>query len=221
MSRPRLLDLYCGAGGASAGYHRAGFDVLGVDHLPQPNYPFPFIEDDALEFLAWLVGVGRFAGEFDAIHASPPCQAFTAYGRTGLVGPYPDLIAATRALLEQSGLPWLIENVPGAPLHDPVVLCGTSLGIEVRRHRLFESSLPLLVPPCAHGQFFERKYPGSSNRPNGRTVCNVGEWRVPFDQQQAAMEIDWMTLEELSEAVPPRYTEVVGAQVLQQLQVAA
>jgi DNA (cytosine-5)-methyltransferase 1 len=213
-SRPRLLDLFCGAGGATMGYHRAGFDVVGVDIRPQPNYPFEFVQADALD-------PPVFWDDFDAIHASPPCQAFTMYGNTGLVGDYPDLIAPTRELLQATGLPYVIENVPGAPLENPTVLCGTSLGLEVRRHRLFETSWPLIVPPCAHGQFTERKYPGSSDRPNGRTVCNVGEWRVPLERQKQAMGVAWMTLEELSEAIPPAYTELIGHQLMQHLRVAA
>jgi DNA (cytosine-5)-methyltransferase 1 len=212
--RPRLLDLFCGAGGAAMGYHRAGFEVVGVDIRPQPNYPFEFVQDDALLRLE-----GPWPEQFDAIHASPPCQAFTVYGNTGNVGDYPDLIAPTRELLRATGLPWVIENVPGAPLENPTVICGTSLGLEVRRHRLFETNWSLMVPPCAHGQFAARKYPGSTNRPNGRTVCNVGEWRVPLAQQKRAMGIGWMTLEELSEAVPPAYTELIGHQLLQHLRV--
>lgn len=221
--RPRLLDLFCGAGGASVGYHRAGFDVVGVDLWPQPNYPYEFVQAEALEWLDTQVEDVRdgfwFSIPFDAIHASPPCQAFTVYGnnRAHVRQDHPDLVAATRELLEATGLPYVIENVPGAPLHDPIRLCGTSFGIPVRRHRLFESNVALMAPPCAHGQFTERNYPGSSNRPNGRTVCNVGEWRVPLDRQQEAMGIDWMTLPELSQAIPPVFTEHLGLQLLDHL----
>jgi DNA (cytosine-5)-methyltransferase 1 len=105
-----------------------------------------------------------------------------------------------------------MENVPGAPLMNPVRLCGTSFSIPVRRHRIFETSQPILVPPCNHAAFTERRFPGSSNRPNGRTVCNVGEWRVPLKQQQDAMQIDWMTMAELSQAIPPAYSEFIARQ---------
>jgi DNA (cytosine-5)-methyltransferase 1 len=197
------------------GYYRAGFEVVGVDIKPQPNYPFEFVQGDALKWLT--LGLAR---GFDAIHASPPCQAFTVYGNNkGHVRQdHPDLIEDTRILLEATGLPYVIENVPHAPLNSPIQLCGTSFGLEVRRHRLFESNIPLGGLPCDHKRFTERKYPGSSNRPNGRTVCNIGEWRVPLDVQKKAIDIDWMTLPELSQAVPPAYTEFIGKQLLSYLE---
>ena len=219
--KPRLLDLFCGAGGAAMGYHRAGFEVVGVDIKPQPNYPFEFHQADAFVWLEEQCLGPTWKWEPDAIHASPPCQAFTVYNNTGNVGEYPDLIEPTRELLRATGLPYVIENVPGAPLEDPVRICGTSLGLEVRRHRLFETNFLLFVPPCTHGQFTERKYPGSTNRPNGRTVANIGEWRVPLEQQKQAMGVDWMTLEELSESIPPAYTELIGHQLKQHIQAVA
>jgi len=204
--RPLMLDLFCGAGGAAMGYYRAGFDVVGVDREAQPHYPFRFVQADALTFP--LDG-------FDAIHASPPCQAFTMYRNNAshVRQDHPDLIAPTRERLEAGGVPYVIENVPGAPLRDPITLCGTALGLPVRRHRLFESNCPLVGPGCAHGAFTERRFPGSTNRPNGRTVCNVGEYRVPLPVQREAMDIDWMTLRELSQAIPPAYTELIGLQL--------
>ena len=214
--RPRILDLFCGAGGAAMGYHRAGFDVVGVDVVNQPHYPFSFFRGDALEYLV----SGDLAG-YDAIHASPPCQAFTVYrnARPGAEPRWPDLLEPTRELLEAAGLPWVMENVPGAPMADHhVTLCGTSFGIPVRRHRLFESSFPMLSVPCNHARFTERRFPGSSNRPNGRTVCNVGEYRVPLKVQKECMEVDWdVTLHELSEMVPPAMSEHIGAQLLQHI----
>lgn len=210
MSRPRLLDLMCGAGGAAMGYHRAGFEVVGVDINPQPNYPFEFHQMDAMD-----ATVAVWA--FDAIHASPPCQLFTVYrnNHKQTYKPVQNLIPETRDLLQATGLPYVIENVPGAPLHNPVQLCGTSFPpLEVRRHRMFESNIPLTAPPCDHGRLTVRKYPGSSNRPNGRTVCNVGEYRVPLAIQKVAMGVDWMTLPELSEAIPPAFTEHIGTQLL-------
>jgi DNA (cytosine-5)-methyltransferase 1 len=209
VTRPRLLDLFSGAGGAAEGYHRAGFDVVGVDHSFQPNYPFEHHQADALTFP--LEG-------FDAVHASPPCQAFTAYRRRGAgVGDgYPDLIAPVRARLAGAGVPWVIENVPGAPLVNPVQVCGSGLGLDVRRHRLFESNVPLWGVPCAHGTQAPRFAP-ASNRTALRRTVEVGVWRIPLEVQRAAMGIGWMTLGELTEAIPPAYTEHVGGQLLAEL----
>lgn len=197
--KPRILDLYCGGGGAAMGYHLAGFEVVG---------------GDALHFLEGL-GVSSF----DAIHASPPCQAFTVYGnnRAHVRDDHPDLIEPTREALETLGLPYVIENVPRAPLVNPIQLCGTSFGLLVRRHRLFESSVKLTAPPCDHGRFTERIFPGSTNRPNGRTVCNVGEYRVPLVAQAWAMEIDWLDLAGLSQAIPPAYTRHIGLQLRKEI----
>lgn len=214
--RPLLLDLFCGAGGAAMGYHRAGFEVVGVDIKPQPYYPFEFVQHDALTVLE---AIPFSLGKFAAIHASPPCQAFTVYGnnREHVRQDHLDLIDPTRRLLERTGKPWVMENVPGAPLRAPITLCGTSFGIPVRRHRLFESSVPLKGLPCDHGRFADRVYPGSSNRPNGRTVANIGEYRVPLDEQRICMQVDWMPLAELSQAIPPAYTEHIGKQLLEHL----
>lgn len=207
----KLLELYCGAGGAGTGYARAGWEVTGVDIYPQEHYPYPFIQADALAFP--LDG-------YDAIHASPPCQHWTMYRnvRKDIRTRYEDLVAPTRERLEASGVPYVIENVPGAPLENPVRLCGTSFGIPVRRHRLFELGRWKLaeIPACDHGRFTERRFPGSSNRPNGRTVCNIGEYRVPLRVQKECMEVDWpVTLHELSEMVPPCYTRFLGAKLLE------
>jgi DNA (cytosine-5)-methyltransferase 1 len=205
LMRLRLLDLFCGAGGCSVGYHRAGFDVVGVDIAPQPGYPFEFHRADAMTFP--LEG-------FDVIHASFPCQAKSAYRRKGHgVGDgYPNLIGRGRELLEATGLPYVIENVEGFrdDLRDPVMLCGSSFGLDVRRHRLFESNVPLTGPPCDHS-WQAARFPAATNRrPNSRRTVEVGVWRIPLDVQRRAMGIDWMTREELSEAIPPAYTEHVG-----------
>jgi len=224
--RLRLLDLFCGAGGAAQGYANAGFEVVGVDIKPQPRYPFEFVQADALTFLAfgawndqvpdeWFAACGD-AG-FAAIHASPPCQAFTAYKRRpNHVGEYPDLIGPTRQLLEETGLPWVIENVPRSPLFDPVTLCGSMFGLDVRRHRLFETSWPMMTPRCNHATQ-NGDYPQATNRKNRRKTAEIGVWRIPLDVQQRAMGIDWMTLEELSEAIPPAYTEFIGTQLMAHL----
>lgn len=213
MSRPFLLDLFCGAGGASAGYLRAGFEVVGVDIVPQPNYPFGFHQADALEF------VERYGSEFDVVHASPPCQFATAYRRRrGVAVDAVNLIPDTRAALEATGLPYVIENVEQAREHliDPVMLCGSAFGIDVQRHRLFESNVPLVGTPCDHSTWTP-KYPPATNRTNLRKTMEIGVWRIPLADQQREMGIGWMTLRELSQAIPPSYAEHVGGQLLAHL----
>jgi DNA (cytosine-5)-methyltransferase 1 len=196
----RALDLFCCAGGASTGLHRAGFEVVGVDIEPQPDYPFAFVQADALTFP--LDG-------FDFVWASPPCQAFTAYKRRpGHVRPRPNLIPATRQRLRDWGGHWVMENVEGArgALQQPVTLCGSMFGLDVRRHRLFETSFPVAQPPCRHGAQTPRFAP-ATNRTNLRSTVEVGVWRIPLEVQQRAMGIDWMPLEKLSQAIPPAYSE--------------
>ena len=225
MTRPRLLDLFCGAGGAAMGYHRAGFEVVGVDIAPQPHYPFEFHQADALTY--------PFDG-FDAIHASPPCQHYsTATKMQGLDAPdrHPDLIEPTRSRLFASGLPYVIENVRGAPLRASVQLCGTSFGLEgrgfyLRRHRLFETSFPILFAPhpCAHPRGLRAlDVTGHANGKRGGASYSP---RFPdlFDDlstRKLLMGIDWMTSDELSEAIPPAYTEWIGRQLLAVLERAA
>jgi DNA (cytosine-5)-methyltransferase 1 len=193
------------------GYSRAGFDVIGVDVKPQPRYPFQFVEQDALRVLTfWDLR------PYAAIHASPPCQAFTAYRRrgNGVGDGYPDLVAPVRALLEQKGLPWVMENVAGSPVRPMVHLCGSSFGLDVRRHRWFETTVPMMSPPCGHG-LQRPRFPQATNRANRRRTVEVGVWRIPLAVQQAAMGIDWMTLDELTEAIPPAYTEYIGGELLE------
>ncbi len=208
--RPRLLDLFCGAGGAAMGYHRAGFEVVGVDIKPQPNYPFTFWQVDALSVSLT---------DFDAIHASPPCQHFTKYRNAvkDIEDRYEDLLAPTRELLEGTGLPWVIENVEGAPLRNPVMLCGSMFDLDVRRHRLFEANWPLPEPdwPCRHKIWSPRYKPSTGRRPGSRLSIEIGSWDEPLDVQKRAMGVDWtITVRELSEAIPPAYTEWIGAQLL-------
>lgn len=229
MIAPILLDLFCCAGGAGMGYHRAGFEVFGVDVNSQPRYPFWFHQGDAIDVLFVLLAGGavtftRADGEthdlrladIAAVHASPPCQTFTAYRRKGHgVGDgYLNLIPETRMLVQQTGLPYLIENVQTAraELVAPVMLCGSSFHLDVRRHRLFESNVPLETPVCDHGWQAPRFAP-ATNRTNLRRTVEVGVWRIPLDVQKAAMGIDWMELRELSEAIPPAYTEHLGRQL--------
>lgn len=193
------------------GLHRAGFDVTGVDLKPQPHYPFPFVQADAL---------GDFAG-FDFVWASPPCQHFTAYRRRPHhVAPRPNLIPAVRAKLRAAGVPYVIENVPGASLEHPVQLCGSSFGLDVRRHRWFETSFALLAPPCQHDRQAPR-FAQATNRANLRRTVEVGVWRIPLAVQRRAMGIDWMDLAELSQAVPPAFAEYVGRAALAVLRRAA
>ena len=202
------------------GYHRAGFDVVGVDIAPQPRYPFEFVQADALEFLETLTrelpgGWGKPIGAYDAIHASPPCQKFTAFASLWRERKtYTDLLTPTRALLEQTGLPWVIENVPGAPMRPDAVLCGSMFGLGVRRHRWFEFSQgePMMTLACDHSR---------------ETVCVVGHgggagsgtkvkrWRAAEGAE--AMGIGWMNRDELSQAIPPAYTELIGYQLMQHL----
>jgi DNA (cytosine-5)-methyltransferase 1 len=190
------------------GYWRAGFDVVGVDLAPQPRYPFAFVRGDALRPPVRLES-------FDAIHASPPCQGFTAYKRRpGHVRPRENLIPPVREMLEASGKPFVIENVPGAPVYG-VTLCGSMFGLDVRRHRVFETNPPiLLVPPCQHGDPRPR-FAQATNRARQRRTVEVGVWRIPLAVQQRAMGVDWMGLEELSEAIPPAYTEWLGRRLLE------
>ena len=206
----RLLDLFCGAGGAAKGYADAGFDVVGVDIKPQPHYPYEFHQADVIEF---LIEVHRF----DAIHASPPCQWGTAYKRRpGHVKESPNLVADTRTLLYATGLPYVIEQPWGNAhaLHGPLKLCGSMFGLEVQRHRAFETNwLTEEPPPCDHS-VWTAQYPPATNRTNLRKTVEVGVWRIPLSVQQKAMGgCEWMTLSELSQAIPPAYTHWLGRQL--------
>ena len=225
MARPRLLDLFCGAGGAAMGYYRAGFDVVGVDIKPQPHYPFEFHQGDALDYLlanGWEI----ITEEFDAIHASPPCQFGTAYRRRPEhVKESPNLIPQTRKLiacLGIFGIPYVIENNYSNRTHlrEPFMLCGSSFGLDVQRHRMFETPVPMLPPPCDHAWQAPR-FPQATNRANLRRTVEIGVWRIPLADQRQAMGIDWMDLEELSEAIPPAYTEWIGAQLIRAIEEAA
>lgn len=215
-SQPILLDLFCGAGGATRGYQRAGFYVIGVDIKAQPDYcGDEFIQDDALG-IAWQLMCER---DITAIHASPPCQVFTRAkhlrkaqgGETRAL----DLLDPTRRLIRDLGVPYVIENVPGAPLYG-VELCGSMFGLPVQRHRIFESNIYIPQPKCHHDTFpLDKK----SGRPRPIGVYHVLADEVPkggktaesLEQAQAAMGIDWMPWDSLKESIPPAYTTYVGA----------
>lgn len=213
----RLLDLFSGAGGAAEGYRRAGFDeIVGVDLVDQPRYPFDFVRADALDAANVLLS----GGGFDAIHASPPCQRFstmTARHGADRVASHDDFVERTRDLLVASGLPYVIENVPRAPLLDPVVLCGTMFGLvgpdwHLRRHRIFETSFALWPPAgCAHqpgAALAVFGHPGGTSRRDPRArFGSFAEWKE-------AMGIDWMVADEVAEAIPPAYTEWIGRALL-------
>jgi DNA (cytosine-5)-methyltransferase 1 len=214
----RLLDLYSGAGGAAMGYHRAGFDVLGVDIAPQPRYPFSFVQADALTYLSELTSLEL--AQFDAIHASPPCQAYTTMNnRHGSSSP--PLIAETREALQRTGLPWVIENVPGARAHliDPVRITGAMVGCAAHRPRLFEASFAMLSPPPVPDAGNAVAVYGKNDGRRLWTRSDGSELRVcSLSEARAGMGIDWMEWDELREAIPPSFTEWVGAQLLAHVQ---
>lgn len=209
----RLLDLFCCAGGAGEGYRRAGFDVIGVDIEPQSNNPHTFIQADAIQFLE------KHGEEYDAIHASPPCQGYSQLKAMHPDRQYPLLIEPVRTLLLQIGKPFVLENVPGAPLQahsdlfggHGVTLCGSMFGLGVergflRRHRLFETSFPLPQPTCRHKGVAVGVYGHGGHS---------GKHRMLYKQEASvAMGIDWMNRDELSQAIPPAYTEFIGKDLM-------
>lgn len=209
MSRPRLLDICCCAGGASMGYHRAGFEVSGIDKEPQPRYPFPFMQGNALHFQRW--------DDYDAIHASPPCQLHSDLASM-VTGDYEDLIEPIRTLLISTGKPYVIENVMGAPLVPTVILCGSMFGLGaggriLKRHRQFESNFPIPQPvdACAGREV------GGVYGDGGGGQMTRG-WKFHAADSREAMGIDWMRRRELSESIPPAYTEHVGRALMAHVQ---
>lgn len=209
--RPKLLDLFCGAGGASMGYYRAGFDVEGVDIKPQPHYPFKFYQADALEFP--LEG-------YDAYHASPPCQ-FAINQYTGIKV---NLIPAIRQRLQETGKPYVIENIPRArgQLINPFYLCGTWFGLKVKRHRFFEINFELnaLFNTCAckkRDGFTNSHRFGISSFKKGAKLISVVVHNFSVPDAKVAMGIDWMIGKELSQAIPPAYTEYIGKYLMRVL----
>lgn len=229
--RLKLIDLFCKAGGASMGYYRAGFDVIGVDIEPQPNYPFPFYQGDAIDVMLNLLegypfkasdGNWYYLEDFSALAGSPPCQNFSPM-RRGLWQDrqHPDLIAPTRAVFRATQKPYVIENVQNArkSLVDPIILCGSMFGLQtsdgnqLRRHRCFETSFPLTAPKCQHNSqqvVGVYGHSGGKSKRDGLKFFGTEDWKV-------VMGIDWMTGTELAQAIPPMYTEYIGKQLLKHL----
>jgi len=215
--KPKILDLFCCAGGAALGYSQAGFDVVGVDITPQPNYPFKFIQADALKLDP------KFIASFDALHASPPCQSYSDLAkRNGNGHEWPRLVEPVREMLIHSGLPYVIENVDGAPLINAVVLCGTMFpGLRVLRHRLFEANFEIVPPPHrkhprCHTFDKRKSHYGKTNdmidfvSVNGGGNCTIAAARD-------AMGIDWMTKDEINESIPPAYARFVWRELLRHI----
>lgn len=220
----RILDLFCGAGGASEGYARAGFEVVGVDIKQQPNYPFEFWWRDALDAISGEIGSINY-NRFHAIHASPPCQRFSDLAkRNGNADDWPDFIWPIRRRLVEWGGPWIMENVEGAPLMDPIRLCGTMFPpLRVIRHRLFESNVALVEPahpkhPLVFTHDKRKAHYGKLDQ-NTSFVQVTGGGNATIANKRAAMGIAWMTGAEINEAIPPAYTEYLGAQLLAALKV--
>jgi DNA (cytosine-5)-methyltransferase 1 len=213
----RILDLFCGAGGAAEGYHRAGFDVVGVDIVDQPRYRWPLYEGDAVQCLRSLrrgSWHGLTLDMFDAIHASPPCQFASMASPQGRY--YPNLIPATKRALQVLGKPWVIENVPQAGLRKPILLCGTMFGLRVIRHRAFETWPAIEDDPPPHRPIWD--HPKVATRTEdlvpGLSFLTVAGGGVGTAEEAGkAMGINWMKRRELNEAVPPAYTEWVGSRL--------
>lgn len=214
--KPRLLDVCSKAGGAAMGYFQAGFDVTCLDREPQPRCPFPFVRRDLRELEA-----GRLRETYDALHFSPPCQEHSDLAkRNGTRGQHDDYIEECRQIGEASGLPYVIENVEGAPLRDPVMLCGTMFPpLRVIRHRLFETNWLLLPPPrCGkHPLVYtldKRKHHYGKLDEMTAFVQVNGGGNCTRAAAADAMGIDWMLKTELNQAIPPAYTRWIGRQML-------
>lgn len=219
MPKRKLLDLFCGGGGASVGYHNAGFEVTGVDIKAQPDYPFTFIQKDAMEVLTDL----EFLFQFDVIHASPPCQVFTRARHLmkaqGNSTDKPDLVEAVKDALIAWGGTYVIENVPGAPI-EGITLCGSSFGLKVRRHRIFESNKKLFDLPHFHKEQGKPigVYGSMGDQPQGEDKATGkyvygGTVAKTLEEGQFAMGIHWLKWQQLKESIPPAYTEFIGQQL--------
>jgi DNA (cytosine-5)-methyltransferase 1 len=233
MSKPKLLDLFCCAGGAGYGYEQAGFDVYSVDIDPQPRNPHPFHQGDAVTVLSDLIrgrqkGFKRKGGgievlgieDFAGVHASPPCQAFSAMKHMPDAKEHPELIEPIRDLLQLVDAPWVIENVVGAPLNDAMVLCGTmfnlgAAGFSLQRHRQFETNFDIEAPDeCNHSRPTIGIYGGHVRCRSTKFWRNTGADFPGYDKKALAVEAmggtHWMTMNQMSEAIPPAYTTYIG-----------
>ncbi|MDO8674006.1 MAG: DNA cytosine methyltransferase [Dehalococcoidia bacterium] len=207
----RLLDLYSGAGGCARGYQLAGFHVTGVDHKFQPRYAGDvFVQADALEYVA------EHGHEYDVIHASPPCQAYTPLRALYPERIYPDLIAQTREALKEACRPYVIENVPGAPFHNYIYLCGGMFGLRTYRHRRFEASVLIMQPTHPRHSVKTSTKKRRACWDAGLNISITGD--VGTYCGPAAMGIDWMTGSELSQAIPPAFTEWIGKRIIGAMQ---
>lgn len=215
MRRRKLLDLFSGSGGASRGYDLAGFDVTGCDQEEHPEYPYPMIVGDAMSVLA----CPDILAGFDVVTASPPCPRYSQMTPAEHRDSHPDLVQPVREALQKWGGVYVIENVPNAPLLNPVRLCGTTFGLPIWRHRLFETNAPMLQPECDHrsqpkvyGIYGDGPYSREFRRPDGK---RRGDKARSVAHAQEIMGIDWMTeWDDLADAIPPAYTEYIGARLL-------
>jgi DNA (cytosine-5)-methyltransferase 1 len=209
----RLLDLFAGAGGCSVGYARAGFEVVGVDIEPHPDYPFDLTVADAMEVLA----DADYLRTFDVVHASPPCPRYSVATKAhGTSDNHPDLVGPSRDLLNAAGVSWVMENVPGAPMPNAVMVCGQAMGLPfIRRHRLFESSEPLMSPGCAcNGRGTVSIFGHSGEDRRGPEIIG----HVSLSEARSLMGVEWMTRRsDVSDAIPPAYTEFIGGQLMDAL----
>lgn len=208
-TKMKMLDLFCCEGGAGMGYHMAGFDVTGVDVEQQPRYPFAFVCDDALEYLA------EHGGEYDAIHASPPCQAYSHLTPDAHKSKYPKLIPQLREMLQQLGKPYVIENVAGArhELENPVMLCGSMFGLRTQRHRYFETNFHIAAPGACDHSLIPLLVTTASKASREKRFA-LGMKPKSVKNAPAAYGIDWMSCEGLKECIPPAFTAFIGGSIL-------
>jgi DNA (cytosine-5)-methyltransferase 1 len=230
MHKLKVLDLCCGAGGASEGYYRAGFDVVGIDHVKQPHYKFEFILADALPYLInnWL----RIEAEFDLITGGPPCQKYSDLTPDAYKAGHSDMLEHVLAFLRTKNKPYIIENVSGARRHmiNPVMLCGSMFGLPIWRHRYFENNLDIFASPaCCNHELIPILVSGVTRRTQTPKVVVSGRssfgWREGIqrrkentaEEKRQAMGINWMTEKEVTQAIPPAFTHWLGQQAINYL----
>lgn len=206
----KMLDLYCGGGGAGYGYEQAGFNVTGVDIKPQPKYQGKFIQADAIDYLK-----AHFQ-EYDVVHASPPCQAYSMasmqFRKAGKA--YVDLIEVTRRELIKTGKPYIIENVSGSPLKNPIELCGLMFGMRTYRHRLFESNIEIKTPP--HPKHTAQNAKMGRKPKDGEFIQYVGHFSgVGLVQEMTGLY--WLGQSELAQSIPPQYTKFIGDLIIRSI----